>query len=139
MSGRFSYSLIIVSLLGCYSVGMATPKLGYSYTTGLTEEQVMSKTVLLFLLSHLCSSSNFLRLQLGKAGFIEFLEQEKIGERNKLLPRSWFRSRRHGGMGRGKNIFFFSRSILSQHRSILHGGPISCYYMCYIEIAPFLQ
>lgn len=99
LSGRFFYSLITVSLLGCYSVGMATPKLGYSYTTGLTEERVMSKTVLFFLLSHLCSSSNFLRLQLGKAGFIEFLEQEKIGERKKLLPRGWFRSRRHGGDG----------------------------------------
>ena len=138
MSGRFFYSLITVSLLGCYSVGIATRQLGYSYTTGLTEEQVMSKTVLLFLLSHLCSSSNFLRLQLGKAGFIEFLEQEKIGERNKLLPMGWFRSRRHGGIGREKNLFFFF-SIHTLPASILHGGPISCYYMCYIEIARFPQ
>ena len=29
-------------------MAMATPQLGYSYTTGLTEEQVMSKTVLPF-------------------------------------------------------------------------------------------
>lgn len=61
MSGRFSYSLITVSLLGCYSVGMATPQLGYSYATGLTEEQVMSKTVLLFSFKSLMFKFKFLK------------------------------------------------------------------------------
>lgn len=42
-------------------MGMATPQLGYSYATGLTEEQVMSKTVLLFSFKSLMFKFKFLK------------------------------------------------------------------------------